>query len=110
MADPKPEDSYFESDGLINQENLCKSEREADDVIDHLLKSAILPVLLSTSFVHEIMARKWVYHGIYLEHFPTIYYRVLLDDYFLQDIGLYQMLICCGASIQSKEENQDIVN
>lgn len=55
----------------------------------------MLPIIQSTSFIHEIEARKWVYHGMYLEHYPTLYYRVLADEYFLQDVALCQMLLCC---------------
>ena len=54
----------------------------------------ILPLILSSSFVHEIEARKWVYHGLYLEQYPSIYYKVS-DEFYLQDVALYQILLCC---------------
>jgi hypothetical protein len=46
------------------------------------------------AFVHEIIARKWVYYGYILEHFPKIYYK-LADLLSYQDLGLIQILLCC---------------
>lgn len=28
------------------------------------------------SFIHEINAKKWVLYGDYLQHYPSIYFRV----------------------------------
>ena len=46
------------------------------------------------SFVHEILAKKWVLHGSFLEQFPRIYYG-MADEMSLQDLCLVQMLLCC---------------
>ena len=44
-----------------------QDDLDANQFIDELLQTVILPLILSSSFVHEIEARKWVYHGLYLE-------------------------------------------
>ena len=61
--------------------------------LDRLLKSIMFPVIKLMSFIQEIESRKWVYHGIYLESFPRIYYSIL-DEYLFQDLSLIQVILC----------------
>ena len=43
--------------------------------MDELLEQVALTLIKSISFIHEILSRKWVYSGIYLEYYPEIYFR-----------------------------------
>ena len=72
------------------------------------LKAVAQHTLQGIAFVHEIMARKWFYHGYHLEHYPRIYHHVPLLNY--QDLGLIQMLLVCdnteddqGSSMEMEE-------
>jgi len=54
-----------------------------EDFIDDLFRLALLPVVKSTTFIQEIEARKWVYHGLYMEQYPRIYHTNLVDEFYL---------------------------
>jgi len=67
---------------------ILKEFSDLDDLLRAVLKTQIKQI----SFVQEITAKKWVYLGEYLEHYPNIYYNVS-DRLSYQDIGLLQVLL-----------------
>ena len=46
------------------------------------------------SFVHEIIAKKWVYSGGYLEQYPRIFFQ-FEEIVCLRDMALFQIALCC---------------
>jgi hypothetical protein len=59
-----------------------------------MLRKIALTHIKTISFVHEISARKWVYYGYILEHYPNVYYK-LCERLSLPDLCLMQMLLAC---------------
>ena len=60
--------------------------------MDELLEQVALTLIKNISFVHEILSRKWVYSGIFLEYYPKIYFS-MSEEFTYQDICLFQMLM-----------------
>jgi len=73
--------------------NLLKQNYDIE-ALDQNLQKIMFSTVKSISFVHEILSKKWILHGYYLEHFPNIYYGKPADMS-LQDLCLMQILLCC---------------
>lgn len=56
--------------------------------MDELLEQVALTLIKNVSFIHEILSRKWVYSGIYLEYYPKIYFS-MSEEFTYQDICLF---------------------
>ena len=55
--------------------------------------------------MHEILSRKWVYYGEYLNHYPNIYYQVS-DRLSYQDFCNMQILLCLDNLDASPKEGK----
>jgi len=82
------------------------SEGQID--VDQILRAALRSQVKQISFVHEVTARKWIYHGEFMQYYPQIYYK-LCDRLSLQDVCLVQILLSCD-NIEDEDCGQTNVN
>lgn len=71
-----------------------------DKNFETMTERALLLTLKHQSFVHEIMARKWVYLGEYLGQYPRIYFSAM-DELLNQDYCCLQMMLTLPRKGQS---------
>lgn len=81
-----------EGSSLAPAQGLLDNEQYQD--VDEMLQKIALTHIKTISFVHEISARKWVYYGYILEHYPNVYYK-LCERLSLPDLCLMQVLLAC---------------
>lgn len=70
-----------------------------------LMESCILGLTLQVSFIHELLAKKWVYYDAYLNYFPTVYFKNDLNASF-RDLALTQMLIASDFRAEDSDINE----
>ena len=65
--------------------------------LDVLLFSVLENHIKHSSFIHEIISRKWVFHGEELEMYPNIIY-FSHPEFFFRDLSLFQLILCTDYS------------
>lgn len=78
--DPLNYDDFFPSTDHDYSDQIPRSSKKqwkaAFKTIEDMVKMVLKTQIMQMSFLHEVSARKWIYHGQYLEMYPRLYFNV----------------------------------